>query len=112
MLIGAIVLGLLAVLVMRFYIGAGSQADVSTAAAVPRSTNIVVAAVAVPAGAELSAAQFKLAAWPIASVPVGSYATLAAIKPGSIAGTALVAGEPLIEARLAGAASKTAGIAA
>ena len=107
MLIGAIGLGLLAVLVMRFYIGAGGSTTVTAAVAVPRPVRVVVASAALPSGTKLDAANTKLADYPAAAVPAGALHSLAELGANRTNVSALVPGEPLLPNRLSGPANQS-----
>lgn len=106
MLIGAIVLGLLAVLLMRTYIGTGGNPGVATAVAVPRSTPVVVAASDLPPGATIDKTKLKLIDWPVDSVPAGSFRSLATIPADHGLLQPMVAGEPLLAARMTGGTAR------
>jgi len=111
MLIGAIGLGLLAVLLMRTYIGTGGDASAATAVDAPRSTPIVVAAVDIAAGPTLDQAKLKLVDWPAGSVPAGSFKAYAAIPAKQGLALPMVAGEPLLAGRMVGGSAAHPGIA-
>lgn len=102
MLIGAVCLGLLAVFVMRFYIGTGGAATVATAAEAPRPTHVVVVNEAVPSGGKIDPAKLKLVDWPAGAVPPGAFGAIADVGVDKQAAVALIPGEPLLAARLAG----------
>ncbi len=102
MLIGAIGLGLLAVLVMRFYIGAGGSTSVNTAAEVPRPVRVAVAAAPLPSGTKLDASNVKFVDYAPDAVPVGAIHTLAAIGENRTTVSAVVPGEALLASRLSG----------
>jgi len=107
MLIGAIGLGLLAVLVMRFYIGSGGGAGPATIATAPRSTPVVVAADTLAFGSKIDPAKLKIVQWPADSVPAGSFRSIAAVQADRTIAVALTAGEPLLLAKLSGAGGRT-----
>lgn len=107
MIIGAIGLGLLAVLVMRFYIGSGGGAGPATIATAPRSTPVVVAADTLAFGSKIDPAKLKLVDWPVDSVPAGSFRSIAAVQTDRTIAVALTAGEPLLVAKLSGAGGRT-----
>lgn len=107
MLIGAIGLGLLAVFVMRFYIGSGGSAEGAAIAAAPRSIPVVVAADTLAFGAKIDAAKLKIVDWPADSLPVGSYRAFAAIPADRTISVPLTAGEPLLLTKLSGAGGRT-----
>ena len=111
MLIGAIGLGLLAVLLMRTYIGTGSDSGAATAAIAPRSTPVVVAAVDLSPGPTIDQAKLKLVDWPADSVPVGTFKTFSAIPAKSGLVLPMVAGEPLLAGRMSGSNAVRPGIA-
>ncbi len=105
MLIGAIGLGLLAVLVMRFFIGAGGSTAVTAAAEVPRPVRIAVAATPLAAGTKLDANNVKFVDYPTDALPAGALHTLAEIGPDRTVVSNVVAGEALLPARLSGPGS-------
>ena len=106
MLIGAIALGLLAVVVMRFYIGTGGGAGPATSATAPRST-LVVAADTLVVGSKIDPAKLKLVEWPADSVPAGSYRSIAAVQADRTIAVPMTAGEPLLLTKLSGAGGRT-----
>ena len=107
MLIGAIALGLLAVLVMRFYIGSGGGAESAVIAAAPRSTPVVVAADTLAFGSKIDPVKLKIVEWPADSVPAGSFRTIAAVQADRTIAVPLTAGEPLLLTKLSGAGGRT-----
>ena len=106
MLIGAIALGLLAVVVMRFYIGTGGGAGPATIATAPRST-LVVAADTLVVGSKIDPAKLKLVEWPANSVPAGSYRSIAAVQADRTIVVPMIAGEPLLLTKLSGTGGRT-----
>lgn len=106
MLIGAIGLGLLAVLLMRTYIGTGGEASVAATAQAPRSTPVIVAAADLAPAATIDQAKLKIVDWPAASVPAGSFRSFAAIPAARSLIAPMVAGEPLLAAKLAGGTAR------
>nr|WP_295663806.1 Flp pilus assembly protein CpaB [Polymorphobacter sp.] len=106
MLIGAIVLGLLAVLLMRTYIGTGGSPGVATAVVAPRSTPVVIAASDLPPAAAIDKTKLKLVDWPADSVPAGSFQSLAAIPADHGLMQPMVAGEPLLAGRMTGGTAR------
>ena len=64
------------------------------------TTKVVVAAKDIPLGTPLSAAMLKVVEWPEANALLGSFGQVDALE-GRVVKTALVSGEPVIEARLA-----------
>ncbi|UAJ08720.1 Flp pilus assembly protein CpaB [Polymorphobacter megasporae] len=106
MLIGAIVLGLLAVLLMRTHIGTGGSSGVATAAIAPRSTPVVVASSDLPPAAAIDKTKLKLIDWPADSVPAGSFRSLAAIPADRGLMLPMVAGEPLLAGRMTGGTAR------
>ncbi len=111
MLIGAIALGLLAVLVMRFYTGTGGSVPAAVADS-SRLTPVVVATAPLPVGKKLDQGQFKTVQWPAESVPVGSFRAVTDLKLERAMTMPLAAGQPLLEANLSGSASDRASITA
>ena len=102
MLIGAIGLGLLAVLVMRFYIGAGGSTSVTAVAEVPRPVRVAVAATPLPSGTKLDATNVKFVDYAPDTVPAGALHTLAEIGDNRTTVSAVVPGEALLASRLSG----------
>ena len=102
MLIGAIVLGLLAVFVMRFYIGTGSTPSAKAVAVAPLTTNVVVASEPAAAGAKIDPAKFRVVAFPNEAVPPDSFRTIAAIGQSRVLAQPLDVNEPLTLKKLSG----------
>jgi pilus assembly protein CpaB len=70
---------------------------------------VVVAVVDLPMGETVSDGHVKLVDWPKASVPVGAVERVEAVR-GRVVRAALVAGEPLLEAKLAAGVAGRGGI--
>jgi pilus assembly protein CpaB len=102
MLIGAIVLGLLAVFVMRFYIGTGSAPSAKAVAVAPQTTNVVVATEALVTGAKIDPAKFRIVAFPNEAVPPDSFRTIAAVGQARVLAQPLDVNEPLTLKKLSG----------
>ena len=102
MLIGAIVLGLLAVFVMRFYIGSGSTPSANAVAVAPRTTDVVVATEALTTGAKIDPAKFRVVAFPNEAVPPDSFRTIAAVGQARVLAQPLDINEPLTLKKLSG----------
>jgi len=78
--------------------------DRRTAEARVPTRAVVVAAADLPVGAELRAENLALADWPAASVPAGAFESLAELE-GKVVAIRLYRHEPLLAAKLAGAAN-------
>ncbi len=97
MTIFAVIFGLLAAGSMYWYLK--KQEEAAKAAAL-ETTNVVVAAIDIPAGSRIIDNQAKTLLWPKASVPVG---TAQDPKPlvGRLVISGFAAGEPIVEGKLA-----------
>lgn len=102
MLIGAIVLGLLAVFVMRFYIGTGSAQPAAAVVVAPQTTDVVVATEALVTGAKIDPAKFRIVAFPNEAVPPDSFRTIAAVGQSRVLAQPLGVNEPLTLKKLSG----------
>jgi pilus assembly protein CpaB len=105
----AIFLGLVAVLMVRSYIGAGRQASGLHPAG--GTTPVVVAASPIARGADVQANMLKVADYPRDSVPVGAYQAVAQITGVTgakhLALRAIAVNEPVLPNRISGAGAKT-----
>lgn len=69
------------------------------------TTDIVVAAKDIQLGTQLSPDMIKVVRWPAQSKPVGAFNNPTAL-PGRVLNSSVVAGEPIVDAKLAAAGSK------
>ena len=105
-LIIGIVLAIAAIALLFNYIG-GLEGEVA-APVLPETTTIIVAAEALPFGANIDAQSLRLVTWPQESIPPGSFTSMDEVFAGAegdgdrIALSALVAGEPLLRSRISG----------
>lgn len=109
LLIGALALGLLAVVVARFYLTSAPPPLAATAAPPPPSlAKAVVAAAPIAFGAKIDPAQLKLVDFPVAAVPQGSFATVeAAVGPGDrVAQRGIAANEVILASAVSGAGTR------
>lgn len=105
-----IVLAVIAVMVMRMYVGAATHSSSSE----PDSafTQIAVTAVDLPSGEKLYPRQIQFVRWPKASVPVGAFQSLDEIFKGSepqgyrVVLVSLVRGEPVLRTKVSGMGSR------
>lgn len=88
----ALVLGAVA----AFFVARALQRGDTSLATAP----VVVAASTIEPGARLGAIQLRIARWPLGSRPEGSFENVQAVE-GRVVRSALQAGEPVLEARLA-----------
>ena len=66
----------------------------------PRPIRVVVVNGPTPVGSKIDPAKLKTVDWPADAVPVGAFHAVAEVGAGKIALTSLVAGEPLLPARI------------
>ncbi len=92
---GALLCGLLAVMVTRSWLHAQMPGQTATIETVP----VVVAAIGVSAGVELASRQFDVVEWPAANLPEGTLRAASAVN-SRVLRRSLVAGEPLLESAL------------
>jgi pilus assembly protein CpaB len=104
-LAAGIVLALVAIVVMRLYIGAATG---GTRDSEGDFTRIAVVARDLPAGSVLEPAEVSLVRWPAESVPSGAFTDIDSIFKGAkasndrVALTSLVRGEPLLRSKVSG----------
>ena len=79
MLFGAIALGIVAVLMARFYLVRPSLPPQAAAAAVAQTVPVVVATAPLAFADKLTADKLKLVQFPVGSVPAGAFTTIAAV---------------------------------
>lgn len=69
------------------------------------TTDVVVAAKDIQLGTQLAPEMIKVVHWPAQSKPAGAFSSESAL-PGRVLNASVVAGEPIVEAKLAAAGSK------
>ena len=99
LLLGAIALGLGAVMVMRFYV---NEVPAPVGAAAPQTVMVVVSDKVIAGGSKVDPGTLKLVAWPAGSVPPGSFHEVAALLPPRVVLVDIAPGEPLLASKLAG----------
>jgi pilus assembly protein CpaB len=104
----AVLIGLVAVFLMRSYVGAPKSAP---AAGSPQGqVPVVVAAGAIARGATLQPAMLKVVDYPQASVPAGAFHSVAEINPPNtparLAIASMVQDEPVLAAKVSGPGAK------
>ena len=105
----AILLGLIAVLLARAYLG-NAQRSASTGAPVGAVVPVVVAATDVPRGAALQAAMLKVAPYPANAAPAQAFHSVAQLTGGQgqqrLALRSMVANEPIMPISITGPGGK------
>lgn len=106
----AIILGLVAVLLVRGYMGSAQKPAVSAPGAVAGATPVVVAATPLVRGATLQATALKVVNFPTGSVPQGAFTDIAQLSgTGSSARVTLrsiAANEPILASRVSAPGGK------
>ena len=98
----AVALGLAAVLITNAYFS-GVETRQERLAETQKLTGVVVASQDLAFGAPLSSTNLRLASWPVNSVPVGAFTSLAeATKDSRVALRPIVAGEPVLASKVSG----------
>ena len=94
-------LGLIAVYLVNVYLSGAEQQRTQAV----QTTRIAVARTALPFGARLSEANVQFVEWPVGSVPEGSFRAMAELAPmgrSPVVIQQIVAGEPILRAKLSG----------
>ena len=100
-LAGALLIGLLAVLIVNG-VFSGVEQQQQKIAEQNRMVRIVVASQSLAFGTQLSSQNVRLANWPAASLPEGAFTTLDDATKSRVALRPIVAGEPVLASKVSG----------
>lgn len=97
----AVVVGLVGVYLLNVVLtGLSDRKEAEDRAA--QMTQVVVASKPIPFGTAITEINTKTVSWPKSALPEGSFSSLAAVGKNRVALQSLLAGEPLLAARLSG----------